>query len=89
MTLTALRKSVFNDYPAEPPREKLQDHHRVYPGDGIAPLGQLFRDLRDIGYAGAISIELFNRDYWKQEPALVAQTALRKTQAVMRKALAT
>ncbi|MCX7887559.1 MAG: sugar phosphate isomerase/epimerase, partial [Verrucomicrobiae bacterium] len=27
-----------NDYPAEPPRESITDAHRVYPGDGVAPL---------------------------------------------------
>ena len=27
-----------NDYPADPPRERFEDRHRVYCGDGIAPL---------------------------------------------------
>ena len=28
----------MNDYPADPPREKVDDSYRVYPGDGICPL---------------------------------------------------
>ena len=27
-----------NDYPADPPREKITDADRIYPGDGVAPL---------------------------------------------------
>lgn len=77
----------FNDYPASPPADQLKDADRVYPGDGVAPLGQLFRDLRDIGYRGAISIELFNPEYYKQDPAHVAKTALEKTRRVMTEAL--
>lgn len=73
----------INDYPASPPREEIRDKHRVYPGDGIAPLGQLFRDLRDIGYRGAVSIELFNPDYYRQDPARVARAAIEKTQAAI------
>ena len=76
----------LNDYPANPPRDRIADKHRIYPGDGIAPLTQLIRDLRDIGYTGPLSIELFNPTYYEQDPALVARTALEKTKAVVRAA---
>ncbi len=79
----------LNDYPADPPREKIADRHRVYPGDGIAPLARLIRDLRSIGYHGPLSIELFNPTYARQDPLVVATTALAKTRAVIRAALAT
>ena len=78
----------MNDYPASPPRETIGDEHRVYPGDGIAPLGEILRDLRDIGFRGALSLELFNRDIWKQEPATVAKTGLQKMKEAVEKALA-
>lgn len=78
----------LNDYPADPPRETITDAHRVYPGDGVAPLKQFFRDLRTIGYKGALSIELFNPDYYKQDPLVVARTALEKTRKVIGEALA-
>ncbi len=77
----------LNDYPAGLVPEESRDSDRVYPGDGVAPLGELFRDLRDIGYAGALSVELFNPEYYKQDPTLVAKTALDKTRAVMAAAL--
>lgn len=77
-----------NDYPAEPPREQLTDAHRIYPGDGVAPLDRLFRDLYDGGFRGVLSLELFNRDYWKQDPLLVARNGLEKTRAAVKKSLA-
>ena len=77
-----------NDYPAEPPRNKIADADRVYPGDGFAPLKQIFGDLRDAGFRGMLSLELFNRTYWKQDPLLVARTGLEKTRAAVRNSLA-
>jgi len=56
----------FNDYPATPPREAMQDKDRVMPGDGVAPLGQIVRDLAAGGDTTALSLELFNRDYWSR-----------------------
>lgn len=73
----------LNDYPADPPRESIADKDRVYPGDGIAPLKQLFRNLRGIGYTGPLSIELFNPDYYRQDPVVVARTAIEKSLGVM------
>ncbi len=76
-----------NDYPAEPPRATISDAHRVYPGDGVAPLDKIFRMLRDVGYRGVLSLELFNRDYWKQDAFEVAKTGLEKTKAAVTHAL--
>jgi sugar phosphate isomerase/epimerase len=77
----------FNDYPANPPREQINDAQRVYPGDGVAPLKDLVRDLHAIGYHGVLSLELFNRDYWKQDPLEVARIGLDKMRAIVRSAL--
>lgn len=77
-----------NDYPADPPRETINDSFRVYPGDGVAPLGKIFRTLRDNGYKGVLSLELFNRDYWKQDAFEVAKTGLHKTKEAVAKAFA-
>lgn len=76
-----------NDYPAEPPREKINDSFRVYPGDGIAPLDQIFRTLRAIDFNGYLSVELFNRGYWKESPLKVAREALEKTKAAVQRTL--
>jgi len=76
-----------NDFPANPPRETISDAQRVYPGDGTAPLDQIFRDLNAMGYQGYLSLELFNREYWKQDAFQVAKTGLEKTRSAVRKAL--
>lgn len=68
----------FNDYPAEPPPATVTDAHRVYPGDGVAPLTTILRDLHAIGYRGMLSLELFNESYWQGEPLDIARTGLDK-----------
>jgi sugar phosphate isomerase/epimerase len=78
----------MNDYPADPPRDKITDAARVYPGDGVTPWKTFLRTLRDIGFRGYLSLELFNREYWKQDPTLVARTGIEKMRATVKKALA-
>jgi sugar phosphate isomerase/epimerase len=73
----------FNDYPADPPREKLTDAHRVYPGDGVAPLKALLRDLDEGGFRVMLSLELFNRQYWAQDPLAVASAGFEKMNALV------
>jgi 2-keto-myo-inositol isomerase len=72
-----------NDYPAQPPREKITDADRVYPGDGVAPYKSLLRDLRKGGFRVMLSLEVFNRDYWKQDPLAVAQKGFEKLKALV------
>jgi 2-keto-myo-inositol isomerase len=73
----------MNDFPATPPRETISDANRVYPGDGIAPLTQILRELFTTGFAGALSLELFNRSYWEQDALTVARTGLEKMKAAV------
>jgi sugar phosphate isomerase/epimerase len=87
LSARCLQHLHMNDYPADPPRETIQDKHRVYPGDGVAPLGELFRTLRDVGYTGMLSLELFSEALYQQDPLEVAQTGLAKTKAAVRAAL--
>ncbi len=77
----------MNDYPSDPPRDKINDSFRVFPGDGTAPLVQLLRDLASTGGRKVLSLELFNRQYWEQEALDVARTGLDKMKAVVRKSL--
>ncbi len=72
----------INDYPAKP-RAALTDADRVYPGDGSAPLTTILRALNQPGSATVLSLEVFNRDYWKLDPATVAATGLAKIRAVV------
>jgi sugar phosphate isomerase/epimerase len=77
----------INDYPADPPRASITDAQRIYPGDGVAPLKEILHSLRDIGFRGVLSLELFNRDYWKQDALTVARTGLEKMRAAVRASL--
>jgi sugar phosphate isomerase/epimerase len=77
----------MNDYPAVPSRAHINDAARVFPGDGVAPLRMILRTLRDVGFRGFLSLELFNPDYWKQDPHLLARTGLRKMKAAVQAAL--
>jgi 2-keto-myo-inositol isomerase len=77
----------INDYPASPARAQIDDSHRVYPGDGVAPLGDLFRTLSAIAFRGFLSIELFNPTYWQQPAEEVARTSLEKTRGAVCAAL--
>jgi 2-keto-myo-inositol isomerase len=80
---SAIHVFHFNDYPAEPPRAKLTDADRVYPGDGVAPLRTLLRDLAAGGFRVTLSLELFSRKLWNQDPLTVARTGVEKLNAVI------
>jgi sugar phosphate isomerase/epimerase len=73
----------FNDYPAAADRTTLTDADRVYPGDGVAPLKAILKTLADGGFRVMLSLEVFNRDYWKQDPAVVAKTGYDKMKALV------
>ena len=89
MSANSMHVLHMNDYPADPPRDRITDGHRVYPGDGVAPMRDILRTLRDIGFRGHLSLELFNESYWKQNDALtVAETGLRKMRESVQKAFA-
>ena len=76
-----------NDYPKDKDRSHIKDADRVYPGDGVAPLAEVFRTLRDIGYRGMLSLELFNPEYYKRDAYEVVKTGLDKTRAAVKAAL--
>jgi 2-keto-myo-inositol isomerase len=71
----------MNDYPGNIPREQMEDKDRIYPGDGVAPLSQIIADLKQMEGEKILSLELFNREYWKQDPLTVAKTGLEKMKA--------
>ncbi|MDF2441407.1 MAG: 2-keto-myo-inositol isomerase [Abditibacteriota bacterium] len=71
-----------NDYPAEPGPAAIKDEHRVWPGDGVAPLAAIFATLQQIGFDGYLSLELFNPNYWQGDAFETARTGIEKLQAV-------
>ncbi len=57
------------------PRELAADADRVLPGDGDFRFGPIFDQLRKIGYAGYVSIELLNPTLWQTKAAQVVDLA--------------
>ena len=78
----------LNDYPQANDPSTLNDGNRIYPGDGVAPLGQILRDMRDNGFRGHLSLELFNRDYWTKSADENLKTAMEKIRSTVRAAVA-
>lgn len=72
----------INDYP-EIPRDKINDADRVYPGDGIAPIRSILQTVIASGFNGVLSLELFNREYWKLDPLENATLGLKKMKSVV------
>jgi len=67
---------------ADVPREFASDSDRILPGEGDIPLGPIVARLREIDYAGPVSVELMNPQIWRVPPRQfgeIALTALRKT----------
>lgn len=65
---------------ADRPRELAEDADRILPGDGDFALAPIFEHLRAIGYAGYVSLELLNPQFWKipaRQVGEVGLTALR------------
>jgi sugar phosphate isomerase/epimerase len=81
----ALPVMHLNDYPADPPRETIADKDRIYPGDGIAPLTTILQTLKSTGAKTALSLELFNAQYWHQDAFEVLKTGLEKMRAAVAK----
>jgi 2-keto-myo-inositol isomerase len=84
----ALHVMHINDYPQAADSATLNDGNRIYPGDGVAPFRQILRDLRDNGFRGYFSLELFNKEYWAKSADENLATGLQKIRAVVRQALA-
>lgn len=78
----------MNDYPGQPPRETINDGDRILPGDGIAPMTQILRDLNSKNTPIVLSLELFNKEYWKMDALVAAKLGLSKMKDAVAKATA-
>lgn len=72
----------INDYPAGIEPNKISEPDRVYPGDGIAPLKEMLKIIKNPAKPVVLSLEVFNEGYYKQDALLVAKTGLAKMKAV-------
>jgi 2-keto-myo-inositol isomerase len=75
----------FQDVP-DMPRELLDNNTRVIPGDGVAPIEAVLRELASKGYGGPLSVELFLPKFQSGDPYEVAREIRQKCETVMRKA---
>lgn len=75
---SALEVFHMNDYPGNKPRLDQVDADRIYPGDGAAPMHKILTYLKEMGGTKVLSLELFNKSYWEQDPLEVAKTGLSK-----------
>ena len=85
LTLKGDRLACFhiNDVPAEPDPLTQKDEDRVMVGEGIADLPRVIANLRTIGYRGPLSLELFNRRLWEQDPLEVVTRGLERIRALV------
>jgi 2-keto-myo-inositol isomerase len=84
LTITGDKIAIFHidDLPARPAFTEQTDYDRVMLGDGVVDLKTVMAHLRAIGYAGALSLELFNKGLWKHEPEDVCRRGLDRMQAL-------
>jgi 2-keto-myo-inositol isomerase len=79
------RLFIFHINDAEDlPREALEDRHRLLPGLGILPLGEIIEALRRIRYDRVTSVEIFRPEYWERDPVELAQEARRAAARALR-----
>ena len=69
--------------PAQPDPLTQKDEDRVMVGEGIADLPRVIANLRSIGYRGPLSLELFNRTLWEQDPLDVVKRGLDRIRALV------
>ena len=52
-------------------------------GDGVIDLRSEIQVLREIGYEGAISLELFNQKLWSQDPSEVLKIGIDRMRGLL------
>ena len=67
-----------NDYTTNIKPADIKDADRIYVGDGEAPIEKIIQKLTPNNRPLVISLELFNKSYYAQDPQLVANTGFQK-----------
>jgi len=68
-----------NDYVKSIAPGQISDADRIYAGDGEAPIAQILNILKP----EVISLELFNKELYKQDPLIVAKNGLAKMKRIL------
>ena len=79
------RISHFHIDDAHPTRPQMQqiDPDRQMAGDGPIDLKAELALLKEMGYDGCVSLELFNQELWKQDPLDVLKRGLDRIQSIL------
>jgi 2-keto-myo-inositol isomerase len=67
----------MNDFP-DIPAATITDADRIMPGDGVSPLKNVLGILGGPSRRLVLSVEIFNKNYYRQDPLDVARLALKK-----------
>lgn len=71
----------INDYPKMEPKV-ITDADRTYPGDGVSPIREVLHSLQSPARPLVISLEVFNKTYYRQPAGDVLKTGLSKMKKV-------
>ena len=66
------------------PLNLLEQASRLWPGDGLIPVDSIISTLRENGYNGLVSLELFRPEYWKMSAEDVIRTGREKSSRFLR-----
>ncbi|TBH76137.1 TIM barrel protein [Aquirufa nivalisilvae] len=75
----------INDYVTSIKPDQIKDADRIYAGDGEAPIDKIVHALKPSAQPVVLSLELFNKQLYTQDPLLVAKTGLEKMKAVVKR----
>jgi sugar phosphate isomerase/epimerase len=67
-----------NDYVTSIKPTSITDGDRIYAGDGEAPIKEIIKRLKPSEKPVILSLELFNKELWAQDPLKVAKKGLEK-----------
>ncbi len=73
----------IDDARRDKPALQQTDPDRVMPGDGAIDLAGEIEVLRDKGYDGTVSLELFNRELWERDPAEVVRLGIERLREIL------
>jgi sugar phosphate isomerase/epimerase len=73
----------YSDVPAGQPATAKRPTDRLLPGKGIVRWREVFQLLREKNYAGYLSYEAPNPEYWSRPPAEVAREAVEATRKLL------
>jgi sugar phosphate isomerase/epimerase len=72
-----------NDYVTTIKPTSITDGDRIYAGDGEAPIKEIIKRLKPSDKPVILSLELFNKELWAQDPLKVAKTGLEKMKSLI------